>query len=151
MAGLLERRAGRKGRRTLLIVSTMFENGEGPQIGNAWHEWTIVEARLSDDATGAFTTLVAFQRAGFNEWGGYDPWCAPCDAAYAEAFAEACGVAVGEVGHVVQFLSRLSWCGRTPAWAKLEMRYKGAGKFVLDEVTIKGTNHPTTIRQRDLR
>ena len=124
LASLPDARAGRKGRRTLVIVSTMFENGEGPQIGNAWHEWTIVEARLSDDATGAFTTLVAFQRAGFNEWGGYDPWCAPCDAAYAEAFAEACGVAVGEVGHVVQFLSRLSWCGRTPAWAKLEMRYK---------------------------
>jgi len=29
------------------------------------------------------------------------------------------------------------------------MRFKGAGKFVLDEVTIKGTNHPTTIRQRE--
>jgi hypothetical protein len=32
---------------------------------------------------------------------------------------------------------------------KLEIRYTGSGKFVLDEVTIKGTNHPVTIRQRE--
>lgn len=134
LVSLPDARVGLKGRRTLVIVSTLFENGCGPECGCAWHEWTIVEARLSDDARGAFTTLVAFQRRGRGESGGYDPWCATCNSAYAEKFAAACGVAVEEqitgtaqlwcVGYVVQFLSMLSSCGRTPAWNKLEERYK---------------------------
>lgn len=124
LASLPDARVGPKGRRTLIVVSTLFENGCGPECGCAWHEWTIVEARLSDDASGAFTTLVAFQRRGRGESGGYYPWCATCGSAYAKKFAAACGVHSRDDGYVVRFLSMISWRGGTPAWNKLEERYK---------------------------
>ena len=132
LLSLPDLRAGRRPSRTLVVVTTGFENGCGPECGCAWSEWTVVEARLSDDAAGAFTTLVMFQRTGRNEYSPNEPWCEtvrdvavpPGLYTYLQTFAAACGVAVAEVGDVVRHLAN---AGRVRnAWTSLETRYARA-------------------------